>query len=587
MKRSSLYLSFLILIIPLITFITSILLRLASGPFWQYGDPPYNYLFNAYLLVKGHCPMDTTHPGTPLQVLMAIIIWIFNLGRPASEAVNHALINPEFYLWAVYLFLLMSSFLTSVFLAAYVYRKTNDKLAALLTQWPQLFFLILPAIDTGNFPMLPLAADINAEVLFIVIMNLFNLCILGLYFSKEKSKELTFIILLAVICGLGMALKVYFFIIMFWIFMLIPHRQKALFVIIGVISFVFCTIPIISKYPQLLGMIIDMADHSSKYGWGPKNFVDWNSFAMNIHLMLRFDWFFIYSALGAWIWSSIHIIKDRQDRKACFVWGLSCCCLVFIAAVAKHFASRYLAPSFCLLGSIFPLIYLTEKARYKLFKPLTLAFILIFACTCILSAIPYYKKLLTFTHDIHQFYDKVTANYPACTIIPSTTGDIDFFINEQESMHRANGTAFRVEGDDLFRLYPNSYYFFSEEVTSPLNNESYGIWNYKQRVLGDDIINSCPCAIFIKYVSDFSAYPYQVHLIDQSKYLNAYLLINSTEKQANDLFSQSMESFKKGDYQQALVLGVQSRQLNYEPQGQLDYMLMIIYHDLLKSRGAQ
>jgi hypothetical protein len=124
-------------------------------------------------------------------------------------------------------------------------------------------------------------------------------------------------------------------------------------------------------------------------------------------------------------------------------------------------------------------------------------------------------------------------------------------------------------------------------VTSPDPRvESYGIWDYKQRVLADDIIPSCPCAIFIKYATgDMSSYPFQVRLIDHSKFLNAFLLINSTEKLANFLFEQAMNSFQNGNFRQALMLGLKCKQLNYEPRGQLEYFLAISYQNLLKTHG--
>ena len=573
-----------ILIIPLITLIASFLSRAASGPFWQFGDPCFNYFFNAILIIKGHPPTDITHPGTPLQILVAIAIWIFNLGRPAAEAVTHALINPEFYLQTVYVFLVFSSFLTSVFLAVYVYRKTNDKLAALLTQLAQLSFLIMPSFDNGSFPVLPVVANVSAEPVFIIIMNLFNLFLLKLYFSENKSQELRHTLLLGLVCGLGLATKINFFIILLSALMLIPLRKKLLFIVVCLMSFVFCTWPIIGKYPQLFHWITDMLGHSSRYGMGPEGFIDWKSFLFYLNLMIRCDWFFILSALGLWIWSSIYVLKDHQNREVRFIWILSCCCLLHILATAKHFSFHYLLPGFSLFNLILLLFYLKQKIKYKILKPLTSVFILIFISACILYAIPYYKKLLVLTQDIRHFNDRLQAKYPPCAIIPSTTGDIDLFLNNQEVLQRANGTNFRLLSEDLYRLYPQSYYFFSEEVTAPDTNvESYGIWNFKQRVFADDIIATCPCSIFIKYASDFSSYPYQVRLLDQSKYLNAFLLINSTEKEATDLFSKALDSLKNGDYQQALVLGLRSRQLNYEPKGQLEYVLTIIYHDLLNS----
>jgi hypothetical protein len=243
-------------------------------------------------------------------------------------------------------------------------------------------------------------------------------------------------------------------------------------------------------------------------------------------------------------------------------------------------------PAFGFFSLLFLLFYLDQKTKSKTVMPLTAAFILIFISVCVFYAVPYYEKLQVFSQDIRNLNERVNAQYSQCTIIPSTTGDMNFFLSQEEGLLRANATVAKTESEDLFSLYPHSYYFYSEEFTNPDPlTESYGIWNAKQRVFADDILTACPCAVFIKYKSDFSFYPYQGHLVDQSKYLNAFLMIGSTEKEANELFSQTLDSYKKGNYQQALILGLKSRQLNYEPRRQLEYILMMIYQDLLRSKG--
>jgi len=451
-----------------------------------------------------------------------------------------------------------------------------------------LSFLLLPSFDTYVFPVLPVVANVNAEPVFIIIMNLFNLFLLGLYFSENKSQELRYTLLLALICGLGLATKINFLIILFSALLLVPLRQKILFIIISALSFFFFTIPIFSRYPQLFQWITDMVGHSSRYGTGSAGFIDEKLFFYYLKIMISVDGFFIFSALGLWIFSSINLIRNHRNRESRFLWILSFCCLLHIAATAKHFSFHYLLPGLALFNSMFFLFYLHFKNQIKLLKPLTMTFIVVFAGISILYTIPYYKKLHVLTKDISHFNAIIEQNYPACNIIPATTGDIDFFLNKQEALQRANGSAFRLEGQDLFNLYPDSYYFFSEEVTDPNPQvESYGIWNYQQRVYGEDIKNANSCVIFTKYTSDFSSYPYQVNQVAQSKYLSAYLLIDSTEKQANELFLQAMDALKKENYQQALALGIKSKQLNYEPSGQLGYILTIIYHDLLKSRGLE
>ncbi len=588
MKKTLFRFPYFILIIPLFTLILSFLFRFASGPFWQYADPSYIYLFNAFQIIKGHPPTDISHPGTPLQLLIAFIIRILNLGQSPAAAVDHVLVNPEYYLRAVYAFLVFSSFLTSVILGNYIYRQTKDVLAVFLVQLTGLFFILLPSFNSGTFPVLPVIANVSPEPLFISIMNLFSLFLLKLYFSDKKSGDLRHILLLAFVCGLGLATKLNFLFVLISALMLVPIRKKILFILVFVLSFVFFTLPIVAKYPQLFSWIGNMIGHSGRYGMGDEKLIDWNSFFLFFKLMLRFYWFYIYAALGLWAWSSVSLLINHKNRNARFIWGLTFCALLHFLATAKYFSFHYLLPGFGLFGPIFLLFYLSQRSRYKFMGQFTAAFILIFISVCLFYSIPYYKKLMILSQDIRQFDDRLKAKYPDCALIPSTTVDTNFFLDQQAGLHKGNATTFRLENEDLFRLYPHSYYFFSEEVTSPETNvESYGIWNFKQRVTGDDVLSDCPCAIFVKFVSDFSPYPYQTVTVDKSRYLNAFLMVHSTEREADELFARAMEAYKKGDYQQAFVLGLRSRQLNYEPRGQIEYILTGLYRQLFKSQDLK
>ncbi len=396
-----------IFVLPLVTLIASFLLRAASGPFWQYSDPCYLYLFNAFQIIQGHVPWDVSHPGTPLQVLIAVSIWTFNIGRNASDTVLQALIDPEFYLRVVYIFLVLSSFLTSVISGLYIWRKTNDKLAVLLVQCVNLSFLFLPSFNSGKFPVLPVVANVSPEPLMMAVMNLVNLFILGLYFSREPHKS-RHIIYLAVACGLGFAVKMNFIFILLAAFLLVPLRKKVFFMFVCALSFVIFTLPILSSYPQVFGWMTKMAGYSSRYGTGSQEFIDVGTFLLYLKQMIMHYWFFIVAALSIFAWGLIRLIKDIQHRGARFLTVLSFCFLLHIAATAKYFSIHYLLPAFGLFGSIFVLFYLDLKIPSEIRKGLTVVFISIFTAVCAFYALTYYQKLEAFTQDIGHFNERIS-----------------------------------------------------------------------------------------------------------------------------------------------------------------------------------
>ncbi len=63
-----------------------------------YGDPDFGYLFNSLLLLEGKTPWHVDHPGTPLQLLGAGLIWLrYQFSGDASGLVADLLRDPIGY----------------------------------------------------------------------------------------------------------------------------------------------------------------------------------------------------------------------------------------------------------------------------------------------------------------------------------------------------------------------------------------------------------------------------------------------------------------------------------------------------------
>ncbi len=162
-------------------------------------------------------------------------------------------------------------------------------------------------------------------------------------------------------------------------------------------------------------------------------------------------------------------------------------------------------------------------------------------------------------------------------MIASISKSISLYLNKDYALFLGNNTSNRVESEDIARVYPQSLYFNAEGFDSDIYG--YGIWNSKQRIFADDILASSACVIFLSGF-DFDQTPYKLRLLERSKYANAYLLVGSTEKEASVLFSLAKENLEKGNYPQAFALALKSRQLNFQPRGEVDYFLALIYSHL-------
>lgn len=566
--------------IPSLATALSFGMRASAGPFWINCDPSYMYLFNALHMIKGITPTFLDNPGTPLQILILYTIQLLNIGHSALDTLNKVLLNPEFYLYIVYALLVFSSFVTSVLLASYTYHKTQDKRVALLTQLPWLSFFFLRAFET-KLAVLPVINHVGAENMLISIINLFNLCFLRLFFTKTKREEFLAVIFLGLICGVGFATKLTFLPLLLTGLLIVPWRTKLIFLIGVVIAFVMGTYPVIQKYPVLFNCIKLYAVHTGHYSSGPTGFINWPDFIKAFQTIVTHYGFFAFSTFGLLIWSTLQIFKSKDNRSARFLWAAALGSLIQYCITAKHFSFHYLLPGLGLFSSIFVLFYLSLKIPTVLLKRATTLFISIFIAFCVWQHVTYSQKMSVLSTDIVHLNKKILSKYPNALIIPTSTVASNIYVSAMHGLFFGNYASVHKENEELTNLYPHHYYF-DTEMTDPWEREDgYGIRDfYAQRVFGEDLLTLNIPIIFIKFGSDFSEYALDVRLVEKSKYLSAFLLRNSTEKQAYNLLLASQTFLQKGQYQEALITAFKAKELNFQPKGKVDYMIGLIYHHL-------
>ncbi len=102
MKKSTVFVPILLLIIPVLLSVTSVQTINNRGKVWYNGDydPAYAYLYNSLNISKGLAPGHYDHPGTNMQILGAIVLkasWI--LDHHGSENLTESVLkDPEHYL---------------------------------------------------------------------------------------------------------------------------------------------------------------------------------------------------------------------------------------------------------------------------------------------------------------------------------------------------------------------------------------------------------------------------------------------------------------------------------------------------------
>ena len=89
-----------LLIAPVAYFGAVIYLRAVAGPFWQWSllDPSYFYLLDGLNVLGGRSPGHVSHPGITVTTLVAVWLWIQQLGYETTTFVEEVLRKPEIYL---------------------------------------------------------------------------------------------------------------------------------------------------------------------------------------------------------------------------------------------------------------------------------------------------------------------------------------------------------------------------------------------------------------------------------------------------------------------------------------------------------
>jgi hypothetical protein len=74
MKKASI--RSLLLIVPVVIFIIQYCFIKKIYPLYLDSDPAYQYLLNGLLILNGHSPYHIDHPGTPVQTLIAGVLYV-------------------------------------------------------------------------------------------------------------------------------------------------------------------------------------------------------------------------------------------------------------------------------------------------------------------------------------------------------------------------------------------------------------------------------------------------------------------------------------------------------------------------------
>ena len=554
-------------IVPGIVLFFSILFKIAIGPYWLSTnfDPSYLYLCNGLRILKGVALNDANHPGTPVQMLCSAVCWLFNIGSSPEDAVVHVVTNPEFYFWIVFLILAMFSFMTSLGLAVYVFRKTNDKLAAVLTQVQVLSFLVMKAREAVE-PVLPVIANVSPEPMLISVINLFNICLLMAYFAKTSKDILLATVCWGFVCGLGGAVKMTFIPLIAVGLIILPWKNKVLLLAVSAASFFVWTLPALSRYPLIFGSVSSFFINKGSYTFnGPGMpggvfnpyvyLLNWKNIILAHPILMGIILAALLMVLGK-------IIAKKWDKASFYILAIVAGILVQFSAVAKFPGEHYLLPGLGMFGVLAAFFCLQGSPKLILIRRAIFAIILVFIFVKSWQAWEYWSHVSNFSNGIQGFHEYVHNKYKDFVFVKSYRSS-----GPDEALHFGDGWNGETQlGKELSQVYPNSYFLDTHIVS------------FKDRALANDLMSGSNGVIFQRddsydFKADLMSRPFFVRLLEKGPFESVYLLTGTTEKQSVMFFIAAAMALQAGEYKKARVCALKAKELHYEPISDVDGLI--------------
>ena len=489
----------LFLVIPILTLVYSVVLRKAEGPFYlnTLYDPVYVYLVSSLNIAQLVSPVHVDHPGTPVQVIGAIVIRLVHLFRSSSGNISEdVLSNPEMYLGIFHLVLVLINCIVLYIFAQIIYKSTNNFPAAILLQ-------LSPFVSfTVSYELLVITAE---TLLIPVCLLLFAFSMK--YISDDKYyNSKNFIYIFSALCGLGLASKLTFIpVIIIPLILLKNFKSKVLFLLFTFLFFFIFFLPAISNFNYILNWVKNLFIHDGIYGTGTTGIVNPGTFFINLKDIFVND--ILFTILYLLILTSFIIIKikiksnSEQNKNDLYYSGSVKLLFAILLSVtfqliivSKHYSVHYMVPGliFC-IPALFLCIQYFSNADLNLFKNFRLSY-LYFSFTIILISIisietvKNYSSFRKSSEDFSGIVNFIDSKYPDAVLITS-------FGSSSKEYALAFSTTWAGRNKEKYmaiinKNYPNTlYYEYWKNTIFSMGNENLSkLLNSNRKIIFQNVI---------------------------------------------------------------------------------------------------
>ena len=414
-------------------------------------DPTYEYLFNGLNLTNLDKPGHTDHPGTSLQILIALSILIISFVRrniftteKNFEANFDLIVNSESYIFYILIFLLVIHIFSIWYLS--INMSKNG-----IKYW-FLFPFIL--IISGNY--FDQIVSLKPESLYLPISNLLCAQIINLSKMNTNENRKRYIPLIGIIMGIGITNKI--LMVPFFLFFLIvlQMRDKLRFLVITGFTSLVIIIPV--KSILNIEWFFQIVFNPGRYGQEGNN-KNLTQIPQEILELWIFNYPLVAICFGS-IVSNIVINRGIYVKQNKIIFQLSMLIIIYTALIIKQVEYR----DFIALSSITSVLLIiilsgnnrfTPTVHYESNKKL-IPYLVIFAIS-----IPSYNYLKQILSNLETFSKIQEYKYSV---------DKNLTVGFYLSPHHAAGLMF---GD----LYYGPRYYQNEISTLYPNYFEYSIWS--------------------------------------------------------------------------------------------------------------
>jgi hypothetical protein len=428
-------------------------------------DPEFCYLFNGLNLANFHMPWHIDHPGSTLQILSTIVIWIVHLFNNNSNITDDVFRNPDLYLNAINATIISVNAI-AIFITGYLIY-TNSKSILL-----GLFFQLTPFVSCC---LLSITNRVIVEQFFIFIVLSLVLAVYLYLNDLNRSKRIIdkYVLIFAIITGFGIATKILFAPLFLIPFILLKgFKKKAFYSLFVLIAFFIFAFPVLNRMNYFTQWISDLFIHSGQYGQGKSSIIDFNSFKENLKFIFTNETMFpkviILSITTCLVYYLPFLkLKVKNDFFHKALVGVSTTMILLTLIVAKQLKYFYLTPvlllmilALYLIISIYirPLKFLNKKI---IILPLFAAFLFIIYSFEVKQAFQYHSENLSRAKALSETYNKVQSTFinKPVLIIPNYYGapylEYSLFFGINWSGEKMKNRYAQT----LVKLYPNSYFY--------------------------------------------------------------------------------------------------------------------------------